>query len=345
MKKTLPLFLLIIVFTINACAPLAAATPVVVDPSQNPTVDEKIPTLSLEILRSGMYRSPNWGEFQLSNGVYYRTPPTSQESSEAYTTRLLDTVIYGDINLDGSEDALVFLNTQNGGTGHFIELAAVLNLSGSAFNISTLDLGDRVVVESGTIQDGAVTLDLRVHGPNDPACCPSQLATWNYHFDGTQLVQVSSTNPVTADPISSTQVSPWNIYNDQKYGYSIGYPDFYNITIVNDEYVEIGDKIVVTVSNTDPSTLLGDGPAIDSVTDVQVGLYPAKLLTGYIGAVGGYIPQQIRRFVFERNGYYFVVTLYALGLHVTEGEFSQIAQLNPEDVSLFDNIVASLQFP
>ena len=84
---------------------------------------------------------------------------------------------------------------------------------------------------------------------------------------------------------------------------------------------------------------------IDSTTDVQVGVYSTKLLTGYIGAVGGYIPQQIRRFVFERNGYYFVVTLYALGLHVTEGEISQIAQLNPEDVSLFDNIVASLQFP
>ena len=177
------------------------------------------------------------------------------------------------------------------------------------------------------------------------ACAPLTAATSVVVIPSQNPTAESSTDPVTADPISSTQVSPWNIYNDQKYGYSIGYPDFYNVTIVNDEYVEIGDKIVVTVSNTDPSTLLGDGPAIDSVTDVQVGVYPAKLLTGYIGAVGGYIPQQIRRFVFERNGYYFVVTLYALGLHVTEGEFSQIAQLNPEDVSLFDNIVASLQFP
>jgi hypothetical protein len=147
-------------------------------------------TLSLDILRYGAYRSPDWGEFQLSDGIYYRTPPTSQESPETYTTRLLDTVLYGDINLDGFEDAVVFLSTQNGGTGHFVEIAAVLNLNGSARNVSTLYLGDRIVVESGAVQDGLITLNLRVQGPNDGLCCPSQIATWNFHLDSGQLVQI-----------------------------------------------------------------------------------------------------------------------------------------------------------
>jgi len=147
-------------------------------------------TLSLDILRYGAYRSPDWGEFQLSDGIFYRTPPTSQESPETYSTRLLDTVLYGDINLDGFEDAVVFLSTQNGGTGHFVEMAAVLNLNGNARNISTLYLGDRVVVESGAVQDGLITLNLRVQGPNDGLCCPSQIATWNFHLDSGQLVQV-----------------------------------------------------------------------------------------------------------------------------------------------------------
>ena len=45
-------------------------------------------TLSLDILRNATYYSPDWGEFQLSNGMYYRTPPTSQESPEIYNNSL-----------------------------------------------------------------------------------------------------------------------------------------------------------------------------------------------------------------------------------------------------------------
>jgi hypothetical protein len=161
-----------------------------------PTVIQQISTdagtsrLSLDVLRYGIYHSPDWGEFRLSDGLYYRTPPTSQESPEAYTTHLLDTVLYGDINLDGLEDAVVFLNTQNGGTGHFIEMAAVLNLNGSPQNVSTLYLGDRVIVESGSVQNGLIIVNLLVQGPNDGACCPSQTAVWNVHLDNGQLVQI-----------------------------------------------------------------------------------------------------------------------------------------------------------
>lgn len=140
-------------------------------------------TLSLDILRNTTYRSPDWGEFQLSDGIYYRTPPTSQESSEGYTTRLLDTVLYGDINQDGLEDAVVFLATQNGGTGTFIEMAAVLNLNGNPVNISTEYLGDRVIVESGTVEGGSITLTLLVQGPNDPLCCPSQIEVRSFYID------------------------------------------------------------------------------------------------------------------------------------------------------------------
>jgi hypothetical protein len=139
--------------------------------------------LSLDSLRYATYRSPDWGEFQLSDGTYYRTPSTSQESPETYTTRLLDTVLYGDINLDGVEDAVVFLGTQNGGTGHFVEMAAVLNLNGIPVNVSTQYLGDRVIVESGTIQGGLITLTLRVQGPNDPLCCPSQIIEKKFYID------------------------------------------------------------------------------------------------------------------------------------------------------------------
>jgi len=170
------------------CPPTSAtssdlSTPIPAKGSENAT-------LSQSVLLNSTYRSPDWGEFQLQDGVYYRTPPTSQESPESYTTRIQGPVFYGDINADGLEDALVILNTQNGGSGHFIELAAVLNQNGSAYNVSTIYLGDRVVIESGKLENGTIVLNMRVQGPNDGLCCPSQSVTWNFVLTGNRLTKL-----------------------------------------------------------------------------------------------------------------------------------------------------------
>ena len=155
-----------------------------------PLVESESSKLSQSALNNGTFHSTDWGEFQLMDGVYYRTPPTTQESAEVYSTSIQDPVIFGDLNADGLEDALVFLNTQNGGTGHFIELAALLNQNGSAYNVSTVYLGDRVVVESGKVENGTTVLNMRVHGPNDGLCCPSQFVTWNFVLNENQLIKL-----------------------------------------------------------------------------------------------------------------------------------------------------------
>lgn len=208
MKKLLILFSFLLILA--ACAALPPATPDLTErvhatltalaqnaPQATETPQPVLPTatqapaLSLNLLRNGSYVSPDWGEFQLTDGIHYLPPPTSQESSEAYTTRMLDTVLYGDLNSDGIADAVVFLATQSGGTGHFVEMAAVLNLDGNPSNASTLYLGDRVVVESGTVRDELITLHMRVQGPNDGMCCPSQSVTWTFRLEDGQLVKLS----------------------------------------------------------------------------------------------------------------------------------------------------------
>jgi len=170
------------------CTPSSNSLPNLSTPT--PASGSESATLSLSLLINGTYRSPDWGEFQLRDGAYYRTPPSSQESPESYTTRFQGSVFYGDINADGLEDALVILSTQNGGSGHFIELAAVLNQNGNAYNVSTIYLGDRVVVETGKVESGTIVLNMRVQGPNDGLCCPSQLVTWNFVLFGDQLVKL-----------------------------------------------------------------------------------------------------------------------------------------------------------
>ena len=56
--------------------------------------------------------------------------------------------------------------------------------------MSTRSLGDRVVIEGGTVEGGLVTLLMRVHGPEDGLCCPSQSATWSFRLEDGQWVQV-----------------------------------------------------------------------------------------------------------------------------------------------------------
>lgn len=208
MKKSI--IVLPVLFILAACAAQPPATPDLTErvhatltalaqtaPQATETPQPALPTatqapaLSLDQLANGSYTSPDWGEFQLTDGIYYRPTPTGQESPSAYTTRLLDTVLYGDLDSDGVPDALVFLATQSGGSGTFIEMAAVLNSDEGPSNVSTLYLGDRVIVESGTIQDGLITLQMRVQGPNDGMCCPSQIATWTFRLEDGQLVKHS----------------------------------------------------------------------------------------------------------------------------------------------------------
>jgi len=146
--------------------------------------------LTLLALQNAQYHSPDWGDYQLVNGVFYRPPAAPGDSAEIYLTQLDERFVTGDLNADSVEDAVVFLRTQNGGTGHFVELAAVLNQDGNLYNISTVYLGDRVIVESAQITNGVIILAMRVQGPNDGMCCPSQLETWRFRLENNQLVRL-----------------------------------------------------------------------------------------------------------------------------------------------------------
>ncbi len=148
------------------------------------------PEITLTALQNAIYHSPDWGDYQLVDGIYHRPPSAPGESPEANMTELIEPVAYGDLNGDGVADAVVFLSTQTGGTGHFREMAAVINHDGTPENVSTVSLGDRVVIEAAQIDGGIVTLSMRVHGPNDGLCCPSQFETWRYQLEAGSLVKL-----------------------------------------------------------------------------------------------------------------------------------------------------------
>lgn len=153
-----------------------------------PTLPPDVPRLSMLMIENAQYYSPLWGTVALKNGIYYRTPNEPNASPEMYSTKLFGSVAYGDLNADGAEDAVVILQTHNGGNGDTKELAALLNQNGQPYNISTVDIGSPVAVEDVQIQLGKIIVTGRTLGPNDPLCCPSQLTTLQFHLQNGQLI-------------------------------------------------------------------------------------------------------------------------------------------------------------
>ena len=170
---------------ISSASPAVSPTPVVVTTPQPVGVSN----LSMSALENAQYHSTTWGDYQLSAGIFYR-PAAPGETPENYATRLY-LPAFGDLNQDSIEDAVVLLQTKNGGNGDNKELAVVLNQSGDAYNAAMVDLGFPLAVESIQIQPGGVILmNVRTLGPSDGLCCPSQKEAWQFQLEGNQLIRL-----------------------------------------------------------------------------------------------------------------------------------------------------------
>ncbi len=147
--------------------------------------------LTAEALKNAAYQAElaPGGKAQLTNGSF-RQPIAPGSASELVIT-LTDKITSGDLNGDGAPDAAVILTTDAGGSGSFYYLAAVLNDQGKPNNVAVTLLGDRVQLNSLTINDGTISVDMVTQGPNDPMCCPSQKVTKKFKLQGTKLNEAS----------------------------------------------------------------------------------------------------------------------------------------------------------
>jgi hypothetical protein len=174
-------------------APQPAATSTPVPPtSVPPTIEPEanaVQRLTMGQLRGGFYHSQDWGAYQLVDGIFYRTPPAASESAQLYASEFTQAV-FGDLNADGFQDAAVILTTRNGGNGNNKELAIVLDQDGGPINAVTFDIGFMVGLENLRIEGDVVILDLRVSGPGDALCCPSQAETRSYQMQDGAFVRL-----------------------------------------------------------------------------------------------------------------------------------------------------------
>ncbi len=146
-----------------------------------PGTDEPV-SITVEQLRNATYSSIYDEPVALTDGLYEEDMLTVEYAEGAE--------LYGDLDGDGVEDAVVFLLERGGGTGSFTYIAAQLNQDGQPVDAGAVWM-DEVSVRSAAIEDGKVVMELIVIGPGDADCCGSHKAARTYALQEGQLVEVS----------------------------------------------------------------------------------------------------------------------------------------------------------
>jgi beta-lactamase class A len=109
-------------------------------------------------------------------------------SASKITVRLADTAAFGDLDGNLAPDAAVVLVTSGGGSGTFVELAAVRNEQGTAHPVANVLLGDRILVREVRIEGRSILVRLRVRGATDPFSLRTREISRHYTLEGNELV-------------------------------------------------------------------------------------------------------------------------------------------------------------
>lgn len=162
--------------------------------------------------------------------------------------------------------------------------------------------------------------------------------------------QGSGETPPTLAPLPTDATIPTpevtlNTYTNMAYGYSLQYPS--NLTVEGDQnsqFVWLGDRIWVMVSDVNPEAPMGDAPVIENAQDTMIGANTARRLSGYIGAVGGNTPQRYESFVIQNDNRYYQIIAYELPRGEVQPIDRTMSAVPADMVALLEQIVASLRF-
>lgn len=83
--------------------------------------------------------------------------PLSTDGVSKIRTSVFNDPVTADLDSDGDDDAVLLLVHDPGGSGTFYYLVAALNSNGSYQGTNTVLLGDRIIPQSITVQNGIIT--------------------------------------------------------------------------------------------------------------------------------------------------------------------------------------------
>ena len=160
-----------------------AAMTAAAEPAGPPTLDE-ISNASI----SGIYDEP----IQLQGGKYEGEPFEPQGASFPRVGLIEESLLTGDLDGDGAEEAIVMLWESSGGSGTYSYLAALDREGSDVVNVATAEIGDRIQLRDSRVSGNRVELDVLRAGPQDAGCCPGEMATLAWELEGASLNPVES---------------------------------------------------------------------------------------------------------------------------------------------------------
>jgi len=123
----------------------------------------------------------------LTDGRWEGEPPYEEGAASRPVVGLFkDFYLHGDLDGNGTNEAVVILWATDAGTGSNTYVAVTTRRDGLPVNIGTALIGDRVQLRAGRLENGRIELDLVRQGPDDAACCPGETVTrvWELGADG-----------------------------------------------------------------------------------------------------------------------------------------------------------------
>ena len=163
-----------------------------------PTADE---------LANTTYSGIEEGPVALVEGRWEGEPYEEGGASRPSAGLVEDFTLAGDLNDNGSEEAVVLLWQNSGGSSTFSYLAVVGRSDGGVKNLGTAEIGDRVRLRRGRIENDSIILDVLQQGEGDAACCPTQLAsrTWSMVDGRLTEGEMEITGTLSLDTLAGTE--------------------------------------------------------------------------------------------------------------------------------------------
>jgi hypothetical protein len=147
---------------------------------------------------------------KLTDGRWKGSPYKNGSASRPVVSLAGDFRVTGDLDGDGTDEAVVLINYAPGGTGQMLHLAVVARKKGKIENVATALIGDRVQIRAVRIEPKRIFVDVVRAGPKDAMCCPGELTTlgWNVEPNGKLSPFAATAKPerLTLDTIGNTPI-------------------------------------------------------------------------------------------------------------------------------------------
>lgn len=168
----------------------------------------------------------------------------------------------------------------------------------------------------------------------------------------------------TTTPIQLRQLTPtpdptanWKTYSDQNKVYEFKYPQNYSLSHFagDNSPILLNNQIDWEITQHSAGECKGDCPVIINKRDATINGYQATIYNGWVGSVGGEIPQTFIKYEVREPGTvridgsnYFVITLWELDRrYAVQKNYSSTRNpgtINQDDQITFDQILSTFRF-